>query len=90
MSDPSAAHTLTAARLAVLRLIATGATRNRDGSPFRLHPTMLAWFLREGYVDEPAPRPPTDAPIYGGKRRSARLTAKGWVAVGGDPRWASN
>lgn len=76
MSDPTLRHTLTAARLETLRLLATGGTRNRDGSLFQLHPTRLAWLIREGYVEEPAPR-------VRGKQLVVVVTAKGFAAVGG-------
>lgn len=63
MTRYSAHTTLTPERLADLRLIVSGATRRRDGSPFILARQRLAWFIEHGYVEPGPPRPPTDARI---------------------------
>lgn len=77
--------TLTAGRLESLRLIVTGATRRRDGSPFVLQRRQLQWFVENGYILPPPPRPPTDGRLTPDPNQVLVPTAKALAACDAAP-----
>lgn len=81
MSNPALSNVLTSDRLADLRLIAIGATRRPDGSPFEPQRNRLAWLAKHGYITI-QPAPPGSRPAQ--RRACVKVTEKGHRAIADD------
>ena len=81
MTWPNLTSELTPERLAELRLIVSGATRDRAGRPFRPSRARLAWFARNGYVVMGPPLGPSPAGPRNKAGREYTVTDKAREAV---------